>query len=78
MQIKINPSDSEKGSGSTSLITWENPYLLSALNTAFAVRNNERIASLEISSEGITARFESSLPAGGNNAENYSRNYSAK
>lgn len=59
MQIKINPKEHEKGSGSTSSITWENPYLLSALNTAFAVRSNERIASLEITPDGITARFES-------------------
>lgn len=59
MQIKINPMEHEKGSGLTSSITWESPYLLSALNTAFAVCGNERIASLEISREGITARFES-------------------
>ena len=58
MQVKVNPSKDETGSGLTAFVSWGNPSLQAALETVFAVnRHRERIDTVEISPLGITARL---------------------
>lgn len=58
MEIKFNPTEEEKGSGATAQISWENPRLMACLDNLFAVREREKIVSVEITREGITVRLE--------------------
>lgn len=57
MHIKFNPSNDEKGSGTTSTINWDNPSLLESIETLIRLRKDEQIESLEITKDGIVVRI---------------------
>lgn len=58
IQVKVMPSRKEKGSGTTSFVSWENRDFEKGLNLMFGVMEGERISQVEIDGNGITARFE--------------------
>lgn len=58
MKVLINPAPHEQGSGTTSFATWNNQSVITAMNSIFAVRPYEKITQIEITEDGITARFE--------------------
>lgn len=57
MLTKFNPSDTEKGSGLTAFASWDNPDMKFAMSQLFKIRANERIETIEVTEEGITARI---------------------
>lgn len=59
MNVLINPTKEESGSGITAQATWQNPTVQAAFNRMFGMDTNcERITQIEITSEWITARLE--------------------
>lgn len=57
MKVLINPSLSEKGSGTTSFAGWDRPDVVAAMNFLFTIKDGERIEQIEVDSHGITARI---------------------
>lgn len=53
-RIKVKFAD---GDGSTARITWGNPDLMKGLRKMFGARENEVIANIEVTEEGITANL---------------------
>lgn len=58
MFTKFNPSDAEKGDGTTSFASWSSPDMKKVMEQLFGIRPNERIATIEITADGITARIK--------------------
>jgi hypothetical protein len=57
-QVVIHPSQKEKGTGLTTLISWQNPELKKMLNELFCIKNNEEIEKVEVDNYGITIRIK--------------------
>lgn len=58
MKVIFNPTDMQKGSGPTSSMSYQSPAFVEAMEAAFHVKANERIVQIEITPEGVVARFE--------------------
>lgn len=58
MITKFNPTTSEKGSGLTAFVRWDSYQFIEAMSNLFGIRENERITSIEVTPEGITARIQ--------------------
>lgn len=46
------------GGGVASQVSWHNPVMQEALAVMFAVKENEKVASIEVGPDGIKAFFE--------------------
>lgn len=57
MKVLINPAPHEQGSVTSSRATWGNVSVVAAIKM-FSVKPYERITQIEITEDGITARFE--------------------
>lgn len=58
MKVLINPAPHEQGNGTMSRATWGNRSVIAAINSIFDVKSHEKITQIEITEDGITARFE--------------------
>ena len=57
MKILFNPSEMERGSGTTSFISFTQPEFKSAIEAIIRKRESEIIESIEIDRDGITVRL---------------------
>lgn len=57
MKILFNPKAEEKGSGTTSFISFTQPEFQKAIETIIKKRESETIESIEIDESGITVRL---------------------
>ena len=58
IEVKFDPSPSDRGSGLTAQLSWAHPNMIAALSMAIDLREGERIKTVEISRDGITVRLE--------------------
>lgn len=58
MKVVLYPTETEKLTGTTSSIGWNNPKVVAAINHLFNVMPYERIVQLEVDNDQLTARFE--------------------
>jgi hypothetical protein len=57
MKILFNPKPHEKGGGTTSFISFDQPEFKEAIESIIRMRESETIESVEIEEEGIAVRL---------------------
>lgn len=58
MKIIVNPNESQKLTGVSSMISFDNPATITAFHKMFDIRKSERLVQIEITQGHITARIE--------------------